>query len=257
MMPQRVFQQYIDPNEPAEVRGLKKKNLYQMLAARYFIPEENSKGVNRRYLVKVFTNSVFRVDLMVFKRFEVELTSSQQKKAPFLNSADVFVKVNHLLAEMGAPELGFEIGQFPEDAWLYKIARYIDRLNIAGIFLEALPGAEMQDLPSSRVVQAKRNCERFMLGDLMSVPLVYTSIKSLWDSHKKVVSRRREIEQQQMCLKLSQDKLEIDQTSMQAALLRATMIVYSAGTNSDSDQIFHEEDSGPQARLQMGEIKNM
>jgi len=247
-------------NEPEAIRSLKKKALYKLLSERYLLPEENSKGVNRHYLVGVYTGRYFRVDVMDHKRFEVELTPGQQKKTPFLNTADSFVKLQKFLQELGQPPLGFDIGAFPKDTWLYKIIRYVDRENVTGVYLETvdLPyAANIVGAPGNVMMRSKRNAERFLLAQVINVSTVYQALKSLWDCHKKEISRRREVEQLTRELASSRERLNGESAAVNAALAKASMVVYSAGTGEPIDQIFVNNEQAGQRRAQMNDITDM
>ena len=164
MIPIKPVQVRDNLDEPEAIRNLKKKAIYKLLSEQWLLPEESSKGVHRRYLVGVYRGDYFRVNIMEYKRFEVELTPAQLKKTPFLSSGDVFVKISHLLTEIGIPPLGFEVGLFPEDTWLYKIVRFVDRSNATGVYLQIAPprqpplGAEPV---SNQMIAAKRHAEAF------------------------------------------------------------------------------------------------
>jgi hypothetical protein len=56
-------------NEPEEIREITKKAIHTRLNNEYYIPEIPSRGVNRAYLVGVFTGEHFRIPLLEYKRF--------------------------------------------------------------------------------------------------------------------------------------------------------------------------------------------
>lgn len=252
-----------NPDEPEAIRHLKKKALYKQLSEQWLLPDENSKGVNRAYLVAVYNARVFRASLLDYKRFEIELTPRQLKKTPFLNTADAYVKMERLLAELALPGLGFEIGAFPEDNWLYKIIRYVDRNNATGVYLEPIRNARVPDevynSPSSTMMRAKRNAERHLLEGIENVKPVHIALRSLWDCHKKEISRRREVEQLTRELEAATAKLTAERAAMNTALTKATMVVFTAGTGIQFDQLFLEGQNGPspETRGQIQDITNM
>ena len=253
-------QNHENADEPEAVRHLKKKAIYKLLAEQFLLPEENSKGVHRRYLVGVYRGDYFRISAMEYKRFEVELTPLQLKKTPFISSGDVFAKISRLLQEMGIPPLGFEVGLFPEDTWLYKVVRFVDRSNATGVYLAIVPARvpPLGDEPmSNQMIRAKRNAEAFLVGNIMNQPSVFNVIKTLWDSHKKVISRMREIEQLQRELASARGKLAEEQPQVQSSLAKAALVVFTAGTGNQADAIFIEGDMANQARLQMNEITDL
>jgi hypothetical protein len=260
MIPIRPAHNQENVDEPEAIRNLKKKAIYKMLSDQYLLPEENSKGVHRRYLVGVYRGDYFTINVMEFKRFEVELTPAQLKKTPYLSSGDVFAKISRLLEEMGLPPLGFEVGLFPEDTWLYKVVRFVDRANATGVYLEAVPARvpPLGDEPmSNQMMRAKRHAETFLVGGIINQPVVYNSLKTLWDSHKKVISRRVEIEQLERELAASRGKLAAEQPHVQSSLAKASLVVFTAGTGNQADAIFIEGEVANHARLQMTEITDL
>lgn len=60
--------------EPEEIRDLTKKALHARLENEYYLPEQSARGVNRAYLVGIFTGQFYRVLLLDWKRFDAELT---------------------------------------------------------------------------------------------------------------------------------------------------------------------------------------
>lgn len=260
MIPIRPARLQDNADEPEAIRHLKKKAIYKLLTETWMLPEECSKGVHRRYLVAVYRAEVLRINAMEFKRFEVELTPAQLKKTPFISSGDVFAKISRLLTEMGLPPLGFEVGLFPEDTWLYKVVRFIDRTNATGVYLEpAPPRAQPFGLEpvSNQMMRAKRHAETYLVGGIINQPAVFSTLKALWDTHKREISRQREIEQLDRELASARAKLANEQPLVQSSLARAALVVFTAGTGNQADAIFVEGETAIHARLQLAEITDL
>ena len=130
-----------DSNEGIETKNLQKNELYEIVSSNYMLPPVNSKGITREYLLKVKNGEVFRVENMDYKQFEYNLNKSHQKKVGIINNSLLVKKLNILLRERRQPELGFTEFDLPEQSWLYKVARYIDRTNLLEFF-EASPCTE-------------------------------------------------------------------------------------------------------------------
>lgn len=246
-------------NEPAQVRDLTKKALYARLNNEWYIPECASRGVNRRYLVGVFTGEYFRVNTLEFKRFDAELTPAQKKKAPILNGADAVRKINKLLQETQRPILGFASNMIPEEIWFINVARYIDKQNLCGIFTEALPGAPGLDCESQIMAIAKRNAERFLLGDrnLLANKYIYAELKEVWEHQKKIAGKRIELQALAEHGRALELKINDDEAQIHARLLKASLTIFSHGNGvNNSDNIFHEENGNAQ-RLQLNEITQL
>ena len=247
-------------NEPEEVRGLTKKALHGRLNNEYFLPEHTTKGVNRDYLVGVFTGQYFRVPLLEYKRFDAELTPAQKKKCPILCGIDAVVKINRLLQETHRPPLGFNTGVYPDEKWFLSIARYIDKSSVTGIFLEPIPDAIPLDCVSTRMVRAKRAAEEFLMGQhnlLTNVP-IYNQVKEVWESQKRLVARRMELESLMAHGRSVEEKLRDEESYLNSKLMNTAMSIFAFGNDlaNPADQIFHEENRNAH-RLQLAQITQM
>lgn len=260
MMPiRRQVVELANPNEPEEIRLLTKGQLYENLGARLYLPDKNSKGVNRRYLVGVYTNEYFSVDLVFLKRFEVDLTASQVKKAPFVSLPDLYVKVNQMLRELNRPQLGFLPNHIPEERWLLRVTRYLDPRNVTGAFLEAIPDAPAQDFESQRMINAKLNAENFLMGDndLLANPLVYKEVRHIWEAQKRITAKQKDLEHHRRIVEELQLKVGQEELDLQANISKASLTLLTVGRGLiDADQVFHEE-NGNAYRLEINEIRNL
>ena len=128
------------PNEDPETRNLDKKDLYQMVAHKHYMPPIGSRGCNRDYLIKVYKGRCYRVPLLALKHFEVELTSAMTRRVGIPNNCLLVRKLNILLRSKGEPELGFDDMEPPEEvrflqqAWLFRVARFADPTNLLEFF---------------------------------------------------------------------------------------------------------------------------
>ena len=247
-------------HEPEELRKLTKKALHTRLSEEYYLPDHTTRGVNRDYLVGVFTGAYFRVPLLEYKRFDAELTPAQKKKCPILCGADAVVKINHLLQETGRSELGFPHGLYPDEKWFLGIARYIDKTCITGIFLDVIPDAPLLNCISARMVRAKRACEEYLMGEreLLAQPLIYNQVKEVWESQKRLVARKIDFNALIVHGRSVEEKMNDEESYLNARLLGAAMSIFTHANNLDNpaDQIFHEA-NGNAHRLQLAQITEM
>ena len=102
-------------SEDPETANLDKKELYNMISHKYYLPPYHGKGVTREYLIKVHKEQCYRVPLMTLKHFEVELTPAMTKRVGVQNNALLLRKLNILLRSRGCHELGFEDFDPPEE----------------------------------------------------------------------------------------------------------------------------------------------
>lgn len=247
-------------DEPQETRELTKKALHARLSNDYYVPDHKHRGVNRAYLVGVFTGAHYRIPLLEFKRFDAELTPSQKKKCPILCGSDAVVKINRLLEETHRPGLGFAPGVFPDEVWFLNVARFIDKANVTGIFFESIPDAVSPDCISTRMTTAKRAAETYLMGeqDLLANASIYQQVKQVWESHKRLVARRMEVQALVTHGRQVEQRMNEEEGQLNSKLLKTAMTIFSYGNNLDNpaDQIFHEED-GNAHRLQLAQITQM
>ena len=128
----RIDSQQTD--EEADTRSLEKKELYEMVAKRWFIPPYQSRGVTREYLLKVHKDRVHRLTNGEMKHFEVELGTEHHRKAQGMGHAVLIRKLNLLLDITGRKPLGFTEYDIPDQAWLHRMARHIDPTSITEFF---------------------------------------------------------------------------------------------------------------------------
>ena len=110
-----------DSEEGLDTKSLDKKDLYDLLAHKYYLPPYSSKGVNRDYLLGVYRDQFFRVELMAFKHFEVDLTPQMVRRIGVINNAILVRKLKILLASKGMKELGFDEDEPPEQVILFYL----------------------------------------------------------------------------------------------------------------------------------------
>ena len=124
-------------DEDTDTKNLDKNELFELVTKEYMLPPINSKGITREYLLQVREGDVFRVTHRDHKEFEYTLDKDQQKKVGVVNNALLVRKLNLLLKQHGEKELGFTEFNLPDQNWLYKVARYIDRTNMLEFFERA------------------------------------------------------------------------------------------------------------------------
>lgn len=120
--------------EGIDTKNLDKTELYELVSKEYMFPPVNSKGITREYLLQVREGDVFRVTHRDYKDFEYGLDKVHQKKIGIVNNALLVRKLNLLLSFHQEKELGFTEYNLPDQNWLYKVARYIDRTNLLEFF---------------------------------------------------------------------------------------------------------------------------
>jgi hypothetical protein len=206
-------------NEPAEIRRQTKSNLYDTLAEQFYLPKKNSKGVNRAYLVGVYTQQFFRVELRELKRFQAELTPAQTKKTPLLNLTDLYSKVTSLVVEYGGHPLGFRQGAIPEEAWLLGITRYVDRANLTGAFTRPIPGHVPRICLSQRIKNAQERAKVYLLQGIAPDNAKISSLKlNVWEANKKRINLNKDIGEAERFLDNLRRKLLVEEAELRGKL---------------------------------------
>jgi hypothetical protein len=246
-------------DEPQEIRNLTKKALHAKLNGDFYIPECTSRGVNRAYLVGVFTGTNYRIPLIEYKRFEAELTPAMKKRVPLLCLQESATKLTMLLEEMRQPPFGFPRGVYPEEAWFFDVARFVDRSNICGFFMSGLPAVIAPECLTARMVAAKKAAEVFLMGEreLLTKPLIYNKVKEVWESQKRLTAKRVEIVALVAHGRDLEEKASNEESSLNTKLMEAALAIFACGNGMDNpDQIFHEQ-NGNAHRLQLNQISTM
>ena len=132
-----------NPNldEPVELRELSKSKIYSQLASQWFLPQKESRGVTRAYLVQVHRGDVFRVQRQVILEYECRLTAAETRKSSFYSVALLYDRLEAYLVEMQQRQLGFSLTNLPEEDWFSRILRYVDPHNVLEGFAQRVSGS--------------------------------------------------------------------------------------------------------------------
>lgn len=122
-----------------------------MLSQQFFLPTFTTKGITRDYLIRVYRNQVYRVPLFELMHFEVELTTAMKTRIGLPNNSLLVRKLNMLLRSRNQAELGFDDYEPPEENWLYRIARYVDRTNVLQFFEVPVTQGELDPRDTNRI----------------------------------------------------------------------------------------------------------
>jgi hypothetical protein len=106
-----------------------------------------------------------------------------------INNSLLVKKLNILLRERGQPQLGFTEFDLPEQNWLYKVARFIDRTNLLEFF-EAAPFPE-PPLDHNSPSIAKIYYGRMYAGEWLFRLDHAKRNKKLWDAFTDIAEKSR------------------------------------------------------------------
>ena len=184
-----------DEDIPVEYRKTSKQQLYTSLSNEYLLPPMLSKGVNKRWLVNVATGVVFRLNLMEFKRFEIQLFPRHWKNQAWINLSVLFRKVSSLLAERQLAPFGFNDHCVPDESWLIKVLKFIDQENILETFIEPCPNPARINCPTREVHMDKLGAQTYLFGDqpVLRTPKVVGMLRDINDIGRKVRNRRADL----------------------------------------------------------------
>lgn len=224
---------------------VKKKALYSQLAATYYLPPKNSKGVSQKYLEKVKEGSVFRVEIIELNKFLSDLKPNQLLKADFTCRYQAYYKIDRLLQEMSKPGLGFEPNLIPDGDWLYRVARFVDPSNVCGLFQVSLSAVPTTDQASFRIELGKRAVEHNLLicSRLDELKEVRAAIRELELSHQRFRSRKAELSHLSDYGRQLTEQVEEDKREMERNLTNTTVLVYSRGMKVSSQEAIETTDS--------------
>ena len=218
------------------------------------LPDYNSIGLNRAYLVGVYTGAHYRIPIMAYKHFVVDLTPAQQKKAPVLFCGQLVEKINQLLVETNRPRLGFDAGIVPEENWLLGVARHVDRGNLLGVFMEpVLEANQIQALNclSQQMLAAKSNAQDFLLGDhnLLANGNIYKQVEAVHQLSKRLSGHRKELEALVAQGRALEQKVNTEQADLNDKLYKTAVSIFTHGNRLDNPAEIFMEETGPQHRL--------
>lgn len=245
------------PDEPPETRDLTKKKLHEKLSEQWFLPSNEARGVTRVYLMQVHRHQVFRVPLLEMQHFMANLIpKDHMKKAPYINSLDVKIKVEGLLRELNMPPLGYPEGIVPEEEWLFQVARKLDQNNATAIFTKPVPNPVIQNNHSELMLRAKKNAERINILNpgYDRIPAFHALLVEVWNAHKRATNKHREVLKLQRELQLAMAKREEEEVTLNAALNQAANDLYVRSTqDTNIHRMYEDSPQGANLRFQVRE----
>jgi len=200
------------PNESSETKSLDKRAFYNLLTKTYCLPPFASRGISRDYLFRVHKGEFLRVKTNDLRHFEVELTPEMNKRVGLQNNYFLVRKFKVYLQIHKCPELGFDEYDPPEEAWLYRIIRYVDPTNMMELF-EAAVRAEppyihgthnlIQAVHHGRIIASKYF---FRLDTIKKDRKMWENLKQLSNNYRAYLCQRMLIDKMEHDLKTAREK---------------------------------------------------
>ena len=185
-----------------------------MLNKTYCLPPFASRGITRDYLLKVHRGQVFRAKSLDLRHFEVELTPEMNKRVGLLNNCFLVRKVNVLQRSRGEPDLGFDEYDPPEEAWLYRIVRYLDPTNILEFFEAPVQHEPPFVKGQSNLIQAVHHGRMvaskyfFRLDSVRKDRKMWDQLKALSTNYRAFLCQRMIVDKMEHELRISNQKCE-------------------------------------------------
>ena len=192
----------IDGLELESTKGRTKNQLYKTVEEKYLIPAWTSKGVTREYLLRVLRDEFFRVEKRIISKFECDLAAKQLKHTGSQSCAFIVKKLNILLAEEGKKPLGFTEFDLPEQNWLYRIARYIDKENILELFEEPVTPLSESFFASKRRSFQIFEGRMFAYEHFFQKNQELKSNKKFWEALRQISATYKDLAATQMNLEV-------------------------------------------------------
>ena len=138
-------------NEPEELRGQSKNKIYKLLQAQFLLPDKDSRGVTKAYLIQVYRHQVFRVQRNEIMEYEAHLRIEDNIKSAFASLPVSVTKLNTHLRLLDHLETGFTALIYPDEAWLSRVIRFTDPYNVIGYFKGRVLNAPLPDTIAGRM----------------------------------------------------------------------------------------------------------
>lgn len=227
--------------EGSDTVNLSKHALYNIVEDKYVIPAFISKGVTRDYLLKVYKDEVWRIEVNVMKRFEFDLTSSQNKKVGIINNSYVMRKLNILMQEKQMKPLGFDEFELPEQTWLFRVARFIDKENLLELFEThiTLPPTLSQASPDiMKIYHGRLYASQYFFKkkEAKSNKKLWENLKTISDSYRALCSAKITLEVLEREINDTKDR-QVRLAQQLEDQISKTAVSY---TTMDNPQLRHE-----------------
>ena len=225
-----AHQRSLRENDP-ETKDLSKTKIYNRLDDLYLLPPILSKGVNRAWLVEVWNDRVFRVSLRDWKQFEAGLSNKPYKKNSHTNLLHMVGRLNALLRAKGHHELGFPAFVVPDEKWLDKIARFVDRANLLEYFKDTIEPIQgiTQRTPEPELIHFTRNIayqNLLVRSGLISQPDVFTAVSEISESNQKKATRVLLLQEMNEKQQEATRENEIAESNVRDKVVKAATLIY-------------------------------
>lgn len=203
MQPDDLQRAHLPENEPVQIRGFKKQAAYDIVAHEWFLPAATSKCLTRHYLAQVCLHQVFRSPKTDVLNFWNALPANAQGLATFFSAEIAFLKLERLVQDIGGAVLGITIGNMPDQDWIVKLLRFIDRFNMSCMFKAACPNnlnmIADNGNPSANIHMGQRIARQrlitFQQANLLATnKFIHDKVQAIWELKRKLLPLEKRIE---------------------------------------------------------------
>lgn len=184
-------------NEPPEIRDLNKDDAHKFVAHDWGIPALNSKSISRDYLGRVIRAQVYRVPALELNAFWLAQPMPAQTISAFYSNELAFMKIEALLAAGHQLPTGLNANNLPDQQWIVRVLRFIDRKNISCCFnarcLDEPPingneGSNYHIVAHGQMIARARVFHNGNLNYLAQNKDVHDQAQALWETKRKYLS---------------------------------------------------------------------
>ena len=158
---------------------------------------------------------------------------------------------------MNEKPLGFSEFVVPEETWLTKIARYVDRKNLMEFFCSAHDPMGVPILLSERVHSAREAAYRFVFSgsNILEDPKAFQAVKEISDSYRRIISKKVDIDELEIMRIDMMDRLRIEEAHLKTSMMKASMTIMAiAKEDFNPNEIYLDDDSMRGNKQQMADV---
>jgi hypothetical protein len=146
----------------------------------------------------VYRNEVLRLAKIDVLNFWNGLPAQAQATTSFFSAEVAFMKLDALRVEENMPVLGITASNMPDQDWIIKVLRFIDRRNVSSCFGAVAPGAAAlgpnEAILSRRLAYAQSIAKQriYMLNGanlLATNKLIHDKAQVVWETKRKLLSQ--------------------------------------------------------------------
>lgn len=191
--------QQVQLEEPAAFHGRDKKQIHTEFSGRLFMIHYACKANTRQYLVQVALEQVYLVERQEMEHFWADLSDDERGVTPYFSAAVAFRRLQEMLANQNQLPLGMTADKLPDEEWIIKMLRFVDRKNITATFKRRVQGTAPLTGDEGHISYATahgQSLARMDLGAFNGHNVFVTNkklnelIMVVWETYRKWLAKR-------------------------------------------------------------------